>query len=128
MISKLAIDKMQKLCKISQICHKENCTSYTWVDIYEILYSKQEDDILIVHSLFPRYGIIDTNIYKIIAFFSLDLFSKGDIHLQGSPICDMDGKCVKYQLHKYVTGNITSKCIEELWKHIWKYHMAETES
>ena len=67
-----------------------------------------------VHSLFPRYGIIDNNIYKIIAFFSLDLFSKGDIHLQGSPICDMYGKYVKYQLHKYVTGNITSKCIEEL--------------
>ena len=56
----------------------------------------------------------DTNIYKVITLFILDLCYRGDIRLQGSPICDMYEQFVKYKLHNYLMESITSKCIEEL--------------
>ena len=57
----------------------------------------------------------DTNIYKVITLFILDLCYRGDICLQGSPICDMYEQFVKYKLHNYLMESITSKCIEELY-------------
>ena len=56
----------------------------------------------------------DTNIYKVITPFILDLCYRGDIRLQGSPICYMYEQFVKYKLHNYLMESIKSTYIEEL--------------
>ena len=50
----------------------------------------------------------DTNIYKVITLFILDLCYWGDIPLQGSPFCDMYEQFVKYKLHNNLMESITS--------------------